>query len=219
MAQTPFVHVGRLGREHALDVHWRVANPQRLAELPGYDELASRARTITVRAQAMKTPCPVDALLLACVHRAAHHNLSDDLIWIYDIHLLAQSFTDTEWRRFVTLAAKYEVRALCLNGLETASSCFHTPVPRDVISQLDVATEVPERSAVYLRKDLTQLDHVLADLGPLAPRARMQLVFEHLFPPAQYIREKYGVRRGSLLPFLYVRRAVKGIGRWLPRRP
>ncbi len=79
-----------------------------------YEELASRAYTVVVRGQSMRTPCPVDALLLACVHRAAHHDLSDELLWLYDIHLLAQRFIAGEWGDFVARASRSQVRvAVC----------------------------------------------------------------------------------------------------------
>ena len=32
---------------------------------------------------------PVNALVLACIHRLAHHQGRDRLVWLYDIHLLA----------------------------------------------------------------------------------------------------------------------------------
>jgi hypothetical protein len=214
MSQMPFALSGELGHEHALDVHWRISNPQLLAHLPGYDELAARATTITVHGQSMWTPCAMDSLLLACVHRAAHHGLSDDLLWIFDIHLLAQQFFEDEWTDFVSLATKHEVRALCAAGLLSASGCFHTAIPADVISSLTGDSHRPEPSAIYLRKDLTRIDRLLADLKALEPRARVKLLVEHLIPPADYVGEKYGVRRQYLLPLFYLRRAIQGLGRW-----
>jgi hypothetical protein len=215
MSQMPFVRTGDLGREHALDVHWRISNPQRLADLPGYDELAARATTIIVRGQSVRTPCPMDGLLLACVHRAAHHDLSDHLLWIFDIHLLAQWFSEDEWTNFVALASKHEVRALCASGLQSASRCFYTAIPADVIARLAGGSHRPEPSAVYLRKDLTQVHRLLIDLRALQPRARIKLLVEHVIPPAEYVGEKYGVRRKYLLPFFYVRRMVEGVGSWV----
>ena len=38
-------------------------------------------------------PSSVDALVLAAVHRIAHHFDSDHLIWLYDIDLIARSLT------------------------------------------------------------------------------------------------------------------------------
>jgi hypothetical protein len=202
MSQMPFGYTDTMGMDHVLDVHWRVANPQRLANLPGYEELASRASVISVRGQAMRTPCPVDALLLACVHRAAHHDSADDLLWLFDIHLIAERFSPLEWKDFTALASKHEVRALCHDGLALARDSFRTPIPRDIFVHLNKGPE--ERSAVFLKKNLTRLDKLVADLRALRTRAQVRLVFEHLFPPASYISEKYDTQRRVLLPILYL---------------
>jgi Uncharacterised nucleotidyltransferase len=215
MYQMPFARMGPV-RETHLDVHWRIANPQILADLPSYAELAARASTISVRGQSMRTPCAVDALLLACVHRAAHHGLSGDLLWLYDIHLLAQRFTAREWCDFVTLASNHRVRALCRNGIQAACDCFHTSIPPDVMLRLTNDAE-PERSAVYLKKDLTRLERLIADLRAIKSHARIRLLAEHLIPSASYISQKYDVRPGPLLPLFYLRRLVEGLPRFSRR--
>ncbi len=216
MYQMPFARAHATGEMH-LDVHWRIVNPQLFADLPAYDELAARAATIDVRGQSMRTPRAVDALLLACVHRAAHHDLSDDLIWLYDIHLVAERFTAEEWTDFIALAATHRVRALCADALRTARDCFHTALPPDVTSQDGAHVERTERSTVYLRKDLTRLDRLMLDLRALKPRARLRLLTEHMIPPARYISQKYDARSGLLLPLFYLRRLAAGLPR-LSRR-
>ena len=215
MYQMPFARVTATGDMH-LDVHWRLANPQIFADMPAYEELAERASTISIRGQSVRAPCPVDALLLACVHRAAHHNLSEDLLWLYDVHLLAQRFTTREWSDFVAFSSKYRVRAICVSGLTSARDCFDTSLPGEVLSHLTDHIQ-KEPSAVYLKKDLTRLDRLVADLRVLTPRARLRLLTEHLLPPARYIREKYGVRTRPLLPLFYLRRLAAGLPRFSRR--
>jgi hypothetical protein len=216
MHQMPFERVGAMGQVHALDVHWRVANPQMLANLPGHEELSSRAVVIEVRGQSMRTPCPTDALLLACVHRAAHHDLSDELLWLYDIHLIAQRFTLGDWNDFAALASRCRVRALCVDGLQAAQRCFYTTVPDDAHARLTDGTQSAERSAVYLRRDLTRVDRLLADLRALNYADKIRLLIEHVFPSAQYVAQRYGVRQRALLPFSYLRRLVTGLSRYYP---
>ena len=215
MYQMPFERVGAMGQTHALDLHWRVANPQMLASLPDYEELFSRAVTVHARGQSMRTPSPVDALLLACVHRAAHHDLSDELLWLYDIHLVAQRFTSAEWEDFVRLSSRCQVRALCVNGLGAAQRWFHTPIPDDVLTCLTDSAPSIEQSAVYLRKDLTRFDRLWTDLRVLSYAKRVRLLAEHTLPPADYIKSKYGVRQGLLLPLLYLRRVADGVAMWV----
>jgi len=58
---------------------------------------------------------PVHALLLACMHRGTHrhnpyyvsgepHTGGDRLIWLYDLHLLAESFGEHDWQSFIARA-------------------------------------------------------------------------------------------------------------------
>jgi hypothetical protein len=215
MYQMPFERVGAMGETHAIDVHWRLANPQMLASLPDYEELSSRAVTVHARGHSIRTPSPVDALLLACVHRAAHHDLSDELLWLYDIHLVAQRFTIAEWEDFVRLSSRCQVRALCVDGLCAAQRCFQTPIAGDVLTQLTDSSQSIERSAVYLRKDLTRFDRLRADLRALSYAQRVRLLAEHALPPADYIKHKYGSRRRVLLPLWYLRRVVDGVAGWV----
>jgi hypothetical protein len=217
MSQAPFTRTGAVGEEHALDVHWRLVNPPALAGLPAYEQLVSRSHTILVRGQTMRTLCPVDALLLACVHRAAHHDLADDLLWLYDIHLVAARFVPDEWLDFATLASAHQVQALCGSGLRAAQACFQTPIPGGVMSRLESGPTEP--SAVLLKKDLRPLDKLLMDLRALAPGGRARLIAEHLLPSARYISQKYGVRHRSLLPLFYVRRVLEGLARLHLRPP
>ncbi len=47
--------------------------------------------------------------------------------------------------------------------------------------------------------------------------AGSRLIAEHLFPPASYMRQKYGLHSRALLPVAYVRRIVWGAAGWWKR--
>jgi putative nucleotidyltransferase-like protein len=213
--QMMFVREHSIGVEHVLDVHWKIADRQAVADALTYDELRTRSDRITVRGSGMRVPSPIDALLIACIHRAAHHRDAADLIWVYDIHLIASRLTEGEWRRFVDLAVDRKVSRLCARGLQLAADSFHTQIPDGVPDRLSGKREA---SAIYLRRDLRGVDRLAADLRALGPRRAPRLLKEHLFPPASYMREKYGVQHAALVPALYAYRIVAGAAGWL-RRP
>lgn len=212
MYQAPFARVDRLGVEHALDVHWRIANPQVVSQVITHAELVARSMTVLVDGHPMRVPSPVDALILACVHRAAHHADSEDAIWLSDIHLIATRFDAGEWRTLAERAASRSVRALCARGLRLASDRFQTRLPSDLLTELGAGSAEP--SAVFLRKDLRPVDRLSADIRALGPRAAARLVREHLFPPAEYVRAVYGVRHRALLPVYYAARMWAGMFKW-----
>jgi len=213
--QAMFVRAHPIGIEHVLDVHWKIAERQAVAQALTYEELRARSQRITVARGAMRVPSPIDALLISCIHRAAHHQDAADLIWVYDIHLTASRLTAGEWVRFVDLAVERQVSSLCARGLQLAVDGLHTNIPSGVRDRL---AGTREASTVFLRRDLRGIDRLAADLWAVGPRRAPRLLVEHLFPPASYIRERYRVRHRALVPAFYAYRIVAGAAGWL-RRP
>ena len=117
MYQEPLVRAEAGGLEHVVDLHWRVANPQAVSRVLSHAELAARSQLIAVPGGRLRVPCPADALVLACVHRAAHHQDAHDLLWLFDIHLVASRLSEAEWRAVAGTARAGAVTALCARGL------------------------------------------------------------------------------------------------------
>jgi hypothetical protein len=215
--QAMFVRSAEVEVEHVIDLHWQLANPQMVAGAWSHAELIARADRVPFPGGgSMPVPSPVDSLLIACLHRAAHHADADDLIWLYDIHLIASRLDARQWDAFVEAAIDRAVAAIGVRGLRLASTHFHTPVPDTVMRQLSTATDEP--SAIFLRRDLRPVDRLAADLATLGPRQRARLLREHLFPPVSFVRAKYGVQSRVVLPAMYAYRIAAGAMKWL-RRP
>ena len=76
-AQRHYVKQGSGRMPWLVDLHWRIANPRVFADALPFGELHRRAVTVPALGRAALTPSPVDALLLACIHRVAHHEDAD----------------------------------------------------------------------------------------------------------------------------------------------
>ena len=205
---------------HAVDLHWRIANPQVFAAVLSFEELRSASVPLARLHPTARAPSSVHALLLACVHRVAHHFDSDRLIWLYDIHLLASAATRSEWQEFSTLAVDRGVAAVCCRSLERAAECFRTHLPGDVMDTLRIgaATRADEPTVAYLLRDRRPVTGFLADARALPGwSARWQLTREHLFPPRQYMRDVYAPASCVPLPALYTWRIIRGALKWLKR--
>lgn len=203
-----------------LDVHWKIAVPQIFGDALAFDELAARAVPIAVLGPDARTLSPPDALFLACLHRVAHHQDAIDLLWLWDIHLLASSLSDPERALLIGLAAERSMRAVCARGLELASACFATPRAGDLLAALRHATADPaEPSVRFLGGRLRQVDVLRGDLATLEGwRARVALVGGHMFPNAAYMKSMYPRWPAAALPFAYVHRILRGAPKWF-RRP
>jgi hypothetical protein len=207
----------RAGVFHPLDVHWKVSNRQAFADRFMFEELWERRIPIPALGAHAATVSRVDALILALVHRAAHHPGSRDLLWIHDLHLLAGGMTNEEVLRFVDLAGSRGLDDVAREGLTLTQAWFGTRAAEGIIRALGGQPVRGNAASAPLRGS-SQTDLLRHDLQALPTwRSRWRLVREHLFPAPGYMRAKYGVRSNLLLPALYAWRVVAGAPRWLRR--
>jgi putative nucleotidyltransferase-like protein len=202
---------------HALDIHRRISNVRAFANVLTYDELSRDAVHVPSLGPHAWSPSPVHALLIACVHRVAHHGDTDRLLWLFDVHLLADGLSPREQESFTALAAARGLRAVCVKTLRLAQVAFGG---HDIVwpTSLPDASGTVEPTAAFLRSGLRQIDLLKADLAatPLF-RTRLQLLHEHLFPSPSFMYARYRTRLKLALPWLYLHRILNGAPRWFRR--
>lgn len=209
-----------LGSSHHLDVHWRVHYSQLQANLFPYEELLRDARPLpAIQAQALGTS-HVHALLLVCLHRsndllipqwAGNHAMygTDRLIWAYDIHLLLQSMTRPQIDEFVRLTQEKGMRKLCLEPIQIAMQCFHTPEAHDVCAALS-GCSASEIVSAYQRS--TAIQQRWADFIAIRPALKkLAYVTEHIMPTGEYLRDQYPNLSGQSHLRLGLRRLLNGV--------
>jgi hypothetical protein len=215
--QQPYERHDRYGLSDTIDLHWKVTNPHLFAGVLTFDELFGAARPIPQLGDA-PGPSAAHALLLACVHRVAHHQNSDLLIWLYDIHLLAQAMDAAEREQFVELARSKRLRSICAAGLDLAQRRLGTALPPGWLEQLTTDADDVEPSAAFLQHGVRRIDLLLLDLRALGGWARKaRLLRETVFPPAAYVRARYGP--DTPLVFAYLDRVVSGARNWFRHSP
>jgi len=209
------------GLIHALDIHWRWSNATLFAGVFTFAELAEAKVPIPALGPHAQGLGSVHALLLACVHRMTHRlqdNDIDRLIWLYDIHLLAEGLTDAQWRQVVTLAEARALCGSCCDGLDSAQRWFGTNRPDEVLNRLRAGTARERFDPGQLRQPW-RLEW-LAFCALPSTRLRLRWIGQRLFPDSDYLREQYGVRHWLGLPWFYGVRIARGIVlRVLGRRP
>lgn len=212
-------------QEHTLDLHWRIANSTLLSDLFSYEELRTEARPLPALSANALAADPVHALVLACMHRAAHamyqvdgldNGGGDRLIWFYDIQLLFSMLSPSQRNEFVELAERKGFRATCLEGIEGTRARFHTTIPEAVSGALSRPGPT-ETASSYLsgsRSYRLWMDFQAArGVGN-----KSGFLTELLFPPATHMRQQYRRANLSWLPWLYLRRAIEGSLKYLRSR-
>jgi hypothetical protein len=192
--QCLYTRVDGRGIRHNFDVHWRISNRHRYARLFTLAELLQRSQSIPAHAAQARCPCPVDALLIAALHRATHRG-TDRLVWLYDIHRLLAAMTDEElgelWKRAAIKSLTDECRAAIAGA-------------RHYFGGGAAPLAAPARG-------VRTIDIWLSDLKALPSwRARLTLLKEHAFPPADYMRRNGGAANRLVLPVAYLARGLRG---------
>lgn len=225
--QESFTRTESTGDAHTLDVHWRINNSELLSRLFSHEELLQHAQAVPALGPDAMAAGRVHALLLACMHRATHkHNpyyvdgvayySGDRLIWLYDIHLLAKSFTSAQWDEFLHLADQKGLRSVCREGLELARISFHTVIPEHVLAALENTGQTEVVARYFASGVLHQQWMDFCAIPGITHK--LEFLAETVIPPASYMRQKYPQAKPGSLPWLYLRRATGGILKRLQRK-
>lgn len=218
LRQQSFARADRFDLVHVYDVHREIANPAPFAELLTWPELRARAIALPRIAPDALGLSHADALLLACVHRVAHHHDSDRLVWLYDIHLLRAALTEDEQRAFWRLAAERKMLAICRRSVALAEEWFGGAgvAAEEVLSAEELARS--EESARFLDRTQRRGAILAASVAALPGwSARMRRLRQLAFPPRSYMFEQFRTRSRAALPWLYAVRGVRGIARLFRR--
>jgi hypothetical protein len=212
LGQSTFEKPGAIAS--ALDVHSRLSAPRLPSELFAFDALWSRSVAVPAFDGEIRVPGPVDALMLAVMHQAVHHDNHAFLLWTYDVHLLLRGLGDLDAERFATRAIAAGVPEQCGYPIADAQQRFPTRAGAFVLERFAAARRTTG-AAIRLapRQPLRQL---VLDLHETPGwRARLLLIGSHLFPPAVYMRRSFAPHSRLPLPCLYAWRIVQGARKWL----
>jgi hypothetical protein len=201
------------GLSHALDVHWRWSNAALFAERFTFTELAAAAMPVLALGPSARGLGLAHTLLLACVHRFVNlgMGIADRLIWLYDIHLLAQHLNDELWRTFTTLAEERALCGPCLDGVDNARALLATPLPDEILSRLRAGAEREGFDPCQFRPRWRYEWQTFRALPSTAMRLRR--LGQLLFPNVGHMRDRYGFRHSLWLPWFYGVRIVQGIAK------
>jgi hypothetical protein len=200
-----------------IDLHWRAANPLAFSAVLDFDVVWPRRIPIPALGPRAATLSIPDALLLACVHRVAHHRDVVEPRWLADIDRLVRRLDGEEGRLFVSEARRTATRQVCERGLTLAHARYGTPIDA-LRSDFSAVPSVAEPSSAFIGGHHALADELLSDLRMAGWGTRAALLKEHLFPPLDYLRMRYPQWPAPLLPLAYAYRIAHGAPAWLRRR-
>jgi hypothetical protein len=203
---------------HVYDVHWDVANSPVVRDALPFEEVFMRAIAVPRIGPNAFAPSHADALLLACLHRVAHHHDNERLIWLYDIHLLRERMSGHEHATFWRLAAARRLVTICEHSVTLADDWFaHARHDRARDWLGDDERTRHEPSAAFLDRSRSRAAALGSDLKSLGWRSRLRRLRELALPPAAFMRQSFPSAPGLALPMLYVWRGARGVLRLFRR--
>jgi hypothetical protein len=215
MHQAPYRRTDTHGVPHAIDLHWKISNPQVFARALQGGELVRRAVPVPALGEHACAIGSVHALALSCIHQAAHHGHEDRLIWVYDVHLLTERLRAAERQEFVSLAADRELTGVCRHQILRAWREFRGRGADDLLARLATTSAHDGPADVYVTRRMKKVDVLRSDLAALSGwRLKLRLLREHVFPPRSYMQQVYGVASPAVLPLLYAWRVARGARGW-----
>lgn len=203
---------------HVYDVHWDVSNSPVVRDALPFDEIINRAVVVSRIAPNALAPSHADALLLACIHRVAHHHDTERLIWLYDIHLLREAMTPDQHAGFWRQAAERRVVTICERSIELADEWFATVLHDRAVDWLTEDERTREEpSAAFLERNRLRASVLRGDLKALGWRSRLRRLRELALPPPAFMRQSFPSAPVVALPALYVWRGARGVARLFRR--
>jgi hypothetical protein len=213
---------GAGGVTTSIDLHWRINNAETLSRLLDHAELAASAVPLPVLGPHARAPAAPQALLIACLHYAGSRDApyhrgdivetgGDRLIWLYDLLLLEARLDPhgcADWRGLVL-----GKRAAALVDATVGALRHRFPPPHNAVARLTFGGDARDaRLARYLGASPARrrwLDFLALD----GPGDRWRFLRQQLWPPADYLRQRYPDRAGASPLRLRLSRIAAALGR------
>lgn len=150
---------------------------------------------------------PEAHLLYLCAHAVLRHRESyQDLLHLYDLHLLIQGGLD--WRQVVESALALNWSWAVERGLRRAVEAFGGEAPEWVLSDLREWRTEDEKRAIlkFLRLSSPGWEKWKLAFHALPLRGQIHMLWKTIFPPASFLREVYHPPPSRLLLPYYIKR-------------
>lgn len=213
LPQRHYVRDDERGFRHAWDLHWRLTTSQALRFALPEDRVWANAATAPALVGA-KMPARSDALLLACIHRLAHHFDDKRLIWLWDIRLLLEAMTEEDLaavEKGVTRDAR--AAAAARQSLSVARDWVAVRIPDRLGVILEMSTDTAP--AFLWSGSRRRITYLIGEVRAARRQDRLRLLVERVLPSRSSMRERYPSVPELLLPFAYLWRLAIGIPGWI----
>jgi hypothetical protein len=158
---------------------------------------------------------PEAQLLHLCGHLVLHHG-GRGLLWFHDVaELIARRGERIDWRIVTERSAELDLVLALRDVLRRVARQWQVAVPDEAIARLDALAPTPGERRVHgwLTAETRPAGRRFrSDLLTLPSWAdRLRFARANVLPSAAYMRDRYRIGHGALLPAFYVYRWLSGL--------
>lgn len=193
-----------------------------LFEVPYYNvvssEIQARSQSRLIADIAVKILTPSDSLLHVCGH-ASYSESRQSLRWVTDAWFIVNRHPDLDWHLLLDCTRRSQLALPLSVMLGYLAEDLNAPIPSTFLSRLSAAASKSDA----IERQLALRGTRAAGQGSLKElfrrttnwRERVFLVQWLLFPSPRYLCWVDEIRDSRLLPFHYVYRPIRHVGRYL----
>lgn len=169
------------------------------------------------------TLTPAAHLLYLAAHALLYHGEIEFFLQrFFDMHLLITQ-TEIDWDVVLNHAIHLKWTYPVERTLMICQEYFATPLPPDILTQLAENRPADEDVVRVQRFQSVSpaTERILTRLGQLPPRERIQHIWQILFPPREYMRQRYTIPPTRAVLWYYPYRSGQmlwKLGHWLIQR-
>ena len=179
---------------------------------PSADELMDRS--VAVEGSAVRLLSPEDNLLQVSLHTAKHTYVRAPGFRLHtDVDRIVRG-VEIDWDQFVGLVINLQVKTAVFFSLAFARELLGTPVPLEVLERIKPATWKVRLMSAWLQR-IGLFDPDGKKWGRIGYIIFVSLLYDDVkglvmgvFPSAEWMKEKYNVKKSYLLPFYYLHRLL-----------
>ena len=215
------------GRSTApLELHWSLLDSPYYQQKLDMQWFWQTALPIQVEGTSALMLGPEAQVLHLCAHLVLHHSNGDELrlLWLHDLAEVVACYRERmDWELLLDRAQRYDLLLPLQQVLaRLAGTEWCTPIPGAVLAQLQDLSPSRQERQVYSRMTAARRPVARRFWDDLAStsgwRQRLRFAWGNLFPAPAYMRQRYHISHGLLLPLYYPYRWFLGARSALCRR-
>ena len=199
-------------RPSHLEIHWHLFKSPYYCERIPIDWFWDRTMEISIGGARARVFDPNAQLVHLCAHFALHHQAAR-LLWSYDIaRFLTRYGSKLDWSQVIDAAKRFGLSQAIELSLARVVETWQIPLPADVFQRLRAARPTLGQRIAFamLTAPRGEARVILDTLSAPDLSGRLAFGLRHIFPSAEYMRERYRIREMRLLPLYYARRPADG---------